>query len=42
LVAEMRALSESRAVNSLAWVVMPDHVSIGYFSWRPLCRCPRS
>jgi len=26
VVAEMRALHESGAVNSLAWVVMPDHV----------------
>jgi putative transposase len=26
LVAEMRALTESRAVTSLAWVVMPDHI----------------
>lgn len=26
VVAEMRALYESVAVNSLAWVVMPDHV----------------
>lgn len=26
IVAEMRALHESAAVNSFAWVVMPDHV----------------